>query len=380
MATLPELLKMLVDMGGSDLHIATATPPQVRVNGELTRLQLPELQPNETKQLVYSVLTDAQKKRFEESMELDFSFGIKTLGARFRCNVFSQRGAVGAVYRLIPEKIRAFGELGLPSVLATLADRPRGLVLVTGPTGSGKSTTLAAMIDKINAERHGHILTIEDPIEYIHQHKNCLVNQREVHSDTGSFSVALRAALREDPDIVLIGEMRDLETVEAALRIAETGHLTFGTLHTNSAAQTINRIIDIFPSGQQAQIRTQLSLVLEGIVCQALLPRADGKGRVVSLEILVPTPAIRNLIRDDKIHQIYGSMQTGQDKFGMQTANQSLASLHQKRLITLDTAMGASSNRDELQDMITRGVGVVAGAGMGRTPGTVPGARPPVRT
>jgi twitching motility protein PilT len=380
MATLPELLKMLVDMGGSDLHIATATPPQVRVNGELTRLQLPELQPNETKQLVYSVLTDAQKKRFEETMELDFSFGIKALGARFRCNVFSQRGAVGAVYRLIPEKIRAFGELGLPAVLATLADRPRGLVLVTGPTGSGKSTTLAAMIDKINAERHGHILTIEDPIEYIHQHKNCLVNQRELHSDTGSFTVALRAALREDPDIVLIGEMRDLETVEAALKIAETGHLTFGTLHTNSAAQTINRIIDIFPSGQQAQIRTQLSLVLEGIVCQALLPRADGKGRVVSLEILVPTPAIRNLIRDDKVHQIYGSMQTGQDKFGMQTANQSLASLHQKRLITLETAMGASSNRDELQDMITRGVGVVAGAGLGRTPGTVSGARPPLRT
>jgi twitching motility protein PilT len=379
MATLPELLKTLVDMGGSDLHISTSTPPQIRVNGELARLPLPELQPNETKQLVYSVLTDAQKKRFEETMELDFSFGIKTLGARFRCNVFSQRGAVGAVYRLIPEKIRSFGELGVPAVLATLADRPRGLVLVTGPTGSGKSTTLAAMIDKINAERHGHILTIEDPIEYIHQHKSCLVNQREVHSDTGSFSVALRAALREDPDIVLIGEMRDLETVESALKIAETGHLTFGTLHTNSAAQTINRIIDIFPAGQQAQIRTQLSLVLEGIVCQALLPRADGKGRVVSLEILVPTPAIRNLIRDDKIHQIYGSMQTGQDKFGMQTANQSLVSLLQKRLITLETAMGASSNRDELQDMITRGVGVVAGAGMGRTLGTVPGARPSAR-
>jgi twitching motility protein PilT len=380
MATLPELLKMLVDMGGSDLHIATSTPPQVRVDGELARLPLPELQANETKQLVYSVLTDAQKKRFEESNELDFSFGIKSLGSRFRCNVFSQRGAVGSVFRLIPEKIRAFGDLGLPAVLATLADRPRGLVLVTGPTGSGKSTTLAAMIDKINAERHGHILTIEDPIEYIHQHKNCLVNQREVHSDTGSFTVALRAALREDPDIVLIGEMRDLETVEAALKIAETGHLTFGTLHTNSAAQTINRIIDVFPANQQAQIRTQLSLVLEGIVCQALLPRATGKGRVVSLEILVPTPAIRNLIRDDKIHQIYGAMQTGQEKLGMQTANQSLASLYQKRLITLETAMMASSNRDELQDMITRGVGVVAGAGMGRTVGTVPGARPPVRT
>ncbi len=376
MATLPELLKTLVDMGGSDLHIATNTPPQVRVNGELQRLKLPELVPSETKQMVYSVLTDAQKKRFEETMELDFSFGIKTLAARFRCNVFTQRGAVGAVYRLIPEKIRSFGELGLPAVLATLADRPRGLILVTGPTGSGKSTTLAAMLDKINAERHGHILTIEDPIEYIHQHKGCLVNQREVHSDTASFSIALRAALREDPDIVLIGEMRDLETVESALKIAETGHLTFGTLHTNSAAQTINRIIDVFPAGQQAQIRTQLSLVLEGVVCQALLPRADGKGRVVSLEILVPTSGIRNLIRDDKVHQIYGQMQTGQEKLGMQTANQSIASLYQKRLITLDTAMSASSNKDELQDMITRGVGVVAGAGMGRTLGTVTAARP----
>ena len=371
MATLPELLRTTVDMQGSDLHVASNSPPQVRVNGELQRLELPELTPADTKQLVYSVLTDAQKKRFEETMELDFSFGIRGL-ARFRCNVFSQRGAVGAVYRLVPEKIRAFGELGLPPVLATLADRPRGLVLVTGPTGSGKSTTLAAMIDKINGERHGHILTIEDPIEYIHQHKNCLVNQREVLSDTGSFTSALRAALREDPDIVLIGEMRDLETIEAALKIAETGHLTFGTLHTNSAAQTINRIIDIFPANQQSQIRTQLSLVLEGIVCQALLPRADGKGRVVSLEILVPTPAIRNLIRDDKIHQIYGAMQTGQEKLGMQTANQSLASLYLKRSITLETALAASSNKDELQDMINRGVGVVAGAGLGRTPGSAP--------
>jgi twitching motility protein PilT len=370
MATLPELLKTMVEMDGSDLHIATNTPPQIRVNGRLERLALPELQPAETKQLVYSVLTDSQKKRFEETLELDFSFGIRGL-ARFRCNLFNQRGAVGAVYRLIPEKIRTFQDLGLPAVLGSLAERPRGLVLVTGPTGSGKSTTLAAMIDKINIERHEHILTIEDPIEYIHAHKNCLVNQREVHSDTNSFANALRAALREDPDIVLIGEMRDLETVEAALKIAETGHLTFGTLHTNSAAQTINRIIDIFPANQQSQIRTQLSLVLEGIVCQSLLPRADGKGRVVSLEILVPTPAIRNLIRDDKIHQIYGAMQTGQEKLGMQTANQSLVSLHLKRAITLETAMGASSNRDELQDMINRGVGVVAGAGMGR-PGSMP--------
>jgi twitching motility protein PilT len=365
MATLPDLLKTTVEMEGSDLHISTDTAPLVRVDGELQRLQLPALTPADSKQLVYSILTDSQKKRFEESMELDFSFGIRGL-ARFRCNVFTQRGAVSAVFRLIPEKIRTFGELGLPSVLASLADRPRGLVLVTGPTGSGKSTTLAAMIDKINSERHGHILTIEDPIEYLHANKNCLVNQREVHSDTMNFGSALRAALREDPDTVLIGEMRDLETVEAALKIAETGHLTFASLHTNSSAQTINRIIDIFSAGQQSQIRTQLSLVLEGIVCQALLPRADGKGRVVALEIMVPTPAIRNLIRDDKIHQIYGAMQAGQEKLGMQTVNQSLASLYMKRQITLETAMGASSLRDELQDMINRGVGVVAGAGLGR--------------
>jgi twitching motility protein PilT len=334
------------------------------VHGELAKLGLPPLTPADTKALVYSVLTDAQKKRFEETLELDFSFGIKGL-ARFRVNMFNQRGAVGAVYRLIPEKIRSFQELNLPQVLTTLAERPRGLVLVTGPTGSGKSTTLAAMIDKINKERKDHILTIEDPIEFVHQHQGCLVNQREVHSDTQSFSNALRAALREDPDIVLIGEMRDLETVEAALRIAETGHLTFGTLHTNSASQTINRIIDIFPAHQQSQIRTQLSLVLEGIVCQALLPKIGG-GRVVSLEIMVPTAGIRNLIREDKIHQIYSAMQTGQEKMGMQTMNQSLATLYQKKLITLETATMASSNRDELQDLISRGVGVVAGAGLGR--------------
>jgi twitching motility protein PilT len=328
MATLPELLKSTVDLGGSDLHITTNTPPQVRVHGHLQRLDGASLAPSDTKQLAYSVLTDAQKKRFEETLELDFSFGIKGL-ARFRCNMFNQRGAVGAVYRLIPEKILSFNELDLPAVLATLAERPRGLVLVTGPTGYGKSTTLAAMIDKINKERHEHILTIEDPIEFVHQHQNCLVNQREVHSDTQSFSLALRAALREDPDIVLIGEMRDLETVEAALRIAETGHLTFGTLHTNSASQTINRIIDIFPSSQQSQIRTQLSLVLEGIVCQALLPKIGG-GRCVALEIMVPTSGIRNLIREDKVHQIYSAMQTGQEKMGMQTMNQSLATLHQR--------------------------------------------------
>ena len=373
LATLPELLKTLVDVNGSDLHLTTQTPPQIRVHGKLQTLDLPVLGPAETKTLAYSVLTDTQKKRFEETLELDFSFGIRGL-ARFRCNVFNQRGAVAAVYRVIPEKIKGFDELALPAVLATLAERPRGLVLVTGPTGSGKSTTLAAMIDKINTERREHILTIEDPIEYIHQHKGCLVNQREVHSDTHGFSAALRAALREDPDIVLIGELRDLETIESALRIAETGHLTFATLHTNSAAQTINRIIDVFPAHQQGQIRTQLSLVLEGIVCQALLPRADGQGRVVSLEILIPTPAIRNLIRDDKVHQIYSTMQTGQEKFGMQTMNQSLVTLYQKRLITIDTAMSASSMKDELEQMISRGAGVVAGAGMAR-----PGAGLPPR-
>jgi twitching motility protein PilT len=371
MATLPELLKTTVEIGGSDLHLTINAPPQVRLHGALRPLDLPPLSAAETKQLAYSVLTDAQKKRFEETMELDFAFGIRGVG-RFRCNLFNQRGAVAAVYRVIPERIRSFEELGLPPVVAKLAERPRGLVLVTGPTGSGKSTTLAALIDKINSERHHHILTIEDPIEYIHQHKKCLVNQREVHTDTLGFAPALRAALREDPDVVLIGEMRDLETIEIALRIAETGHLTFATLHTNSAAQTINRIIDVFPAHQQGQIRTQLSLVLEGVVCQALLPKANGQGRVVALEILVPTPAIRNLIREDKIHQIYSAMQAGQEKLGMQTMNQSLATLYLTRQITLETALAASSLKEELQEMINRGVGVVPGAGLRPT-----GPRPP---
>jgi twitching motility protein PilT len=374
MATLPELLKTVVDLQGSDLHITTQTPPQIRVHGRLQMLDLPPLGPSDTKALAYSVLTDAQKKRFEETLELDFSFGIRGI-ARFRCNLFNQRGAVAAVYRLIPEQIKSFHDLGLPSIIGTLAERPRGLVLVTGPTGSGKSTTLAAMIDKINTERREHILTIEDPIEYIHPHKGCIVNQRELHSDTQSFSIALRAALREDPDIVLIGELRDLETIESALRIAETGHLTFATLHTNSAAQTINRIIDVFPAHQQGQIRTQLSLVLEGIVCQSLLPRGDGQGRVVSLEIMVPTPGIRNLIRDDKVHQIYSNMQTGQEKLGMQTMNQALATLYYSRQISLETAMNASSLKDELEQMISRGAGVVAGAGLNPRGANVPQPR-----
>jgi twitching motility protein PilT len=351
--TLSDLLKKMLEMGGSDLHITTNSPPQIRVHGHLTPLDLPPLQPAETKQLAYSVLTDAQKHRFEENLELDFSFGLKGL-ARFRGNLFNQRGATAAVFRVIPFEIRSFTQLNLPTVISKLCEKPRGLILVTGPTGSGKSTTLAAMLDKINSERHDHIITIEDPIEFVHQNKNCLVNQREVHSDTKSFSMALRAALREDPDVVLIGEMRDLETIEAALRIAETGHLTFGTLHTNSAASTINRVIDVFPAHQQSQIRAQLSLVLEGVICQSLLPKIGGAGRVCAMEILIPNPAVRNLIREDKIHQIYSAMQSGQDKFGMQTFNQSLASLYFNRQISLETAMLRSSLPDELQDMINR--------------------------
>jgi twitching motility protein PilT len=358
--TLSDLLKKMLEMNGSDLHITTNSPPQIRVHGHLTPLDMPPLTPAETKQLAYSVLTDAQKHRFEENLELDFSFGLKGL-ARFRGNCFNQRGATGAVFRVIPFEIKSFNQLNLPPVVAKLCERPRGLVLVTGPTGSGKSTTLAAMIDKINSDRHDHIITIEDPIEFVHQNKNCLVNQREVHADTKGFTEALRAALREDPDVVLIGEMRDLETIEAALRIAETGHLTFGTLHTNSAASTINRVIDVFPSHQQSQIRAQLSLVLEGILCQALLPKPGGQGRCMAMEILVPNAAVRNLIREDKIHQVYSAMQAGQDKFGMQTFNQSLASLYFQKQITLETAMLRSSMPDELQEMINRGAGLAKG-------------------
>jgi twitching motility protein PilT len=365
MPTLPELLKTIVDMGGSDLHITTSTPPKVRLNGKLQSLPLPPLSPADSKQLIYGVLTDGQKKRFEEKLELDLSFGVRGVG-RFRCNVFTQRGSVAAAYRFIPDHLRGLDELGLPEAISRLTERPRGLILVTGPTGSGKSTTLAAMIDRLNQERREHILTIEDPIEYIHPHKNCLVNQRELHGDTTGFAAALRSALREDPDIVLIGELRDLETIEAGLRIAETGHLTLSTLHTNSAANTINRIVDVFPAHQQNQIRAQLSLVLEGIVCQALLPRADGNGRVVASEILVPTPAIRNLIREDKIHQIYSHMQTGQEKNGMQTMNQSLASLCLGHKITMDTALSASSFKEELTEMLKRGMAGAPGAAAGR--------------
>jgi twitching motility protein PilT len=361
--SLSELLRKLSELGGSDLHITTGTAPQVRVDGYLRALEgYRQMTAADTKQLAYSVLTDAQKHRFEENLELDFSFGVKGL-SRFRANLFNQRGAVGAVFRAIPYEIRAFEELGLPEVVKQLCDKPRGLILVTGPTGSGKSTTLAAMVDKINRDRREHILTIEDPIEFLHNHKGCLVNQREVNADTHGFSQALRTALRQDPDIVLVGEMRDLETIESALRIAETGHLTLATLHTNSAASTINRIIDVFPSDQQSQIRAQLSLVLEGILCQALLQRVEKSGRAMALEILIPNGAIRNLIREDKVHQIYSMMQTGQDKYGMQTFNQSLATLVHKRQISMDTALQRSSNVDELKELIERGSGLNTGNG-----------------
>ncbi|HKQ96941.1 MAG TPA: type IV pilus twitching motility protein PilT [Candidatus Polarisedimenticolia bacterium] len=370
--TLHQLLKTLVEQGGTDLHVTTNSPPQIRVDGNLVPLQLPPLTAPETKSLAYSVLTDQQKHRFEENLELDFSFGVRGL-ARFRANVFSQRGAVAAAFRTIPWEVKNFAELGLPDVIANLCEKPRGLILVTGPTGSGKSTTLAAMIDKINNEDKGHIVTIEDPVEYLHGHKSCIVNQRELFADTHGFSNALKSVLRQDPDVVLIGEMRDLETIEAALRIAETGHLTFATLHTNSAAQTINRIIDVFPAHQQSQIRAQLSFVLEGIMCQTLLPKASGKGRALAMEILVPNSAIRNLIREDKIHQIYSMMQTGQAQFGMQTFNQSLASCYFKKQIALTTALSHSSNPDELQEMINRGAGLIyqgtaAGAAAARGP------------
>jgi twitching motility protein PilT len=317
-------------------------------------LQIPALTAAETKATIYSVLTDAQKHRFEENFELDLSFGVKGL-ARFRANVFYQRGAVGGAFRTIPWEIKSFETLGLPAVVASLCDRPRGLILVTGPTGSGKTTTLAAMLDKVNRERSEHIVTIEDPIEYLHSHKRCLINQRELHADTKGFPQALRSVLRQDPDIVLIGEMRDLETIESALRIAETGHLTFATLHTNSAAQSINRIIDVFPPHQQSQVRAQLSFVLEGILCQTLLPRANGQGRALAIETMVPNAAIRNLIREDKVHQIYSAMQVGQLENGMQTFNQSLAFLAAKRQITEELALSMSSIPDELRDMLNRG-------------------------
>src|SRR5690554_2500780 len=351
MAGIHDFLKTMVESGASDLHITTGLPPQIRIDGAMRALDYPKLMPNDTKQLCYSILTDAQKRVLEEENELDLSFGVKGL-ARFRGNIYVQRGAIAGAFRRIPYEFLSFAQLGLPSVVADISRRPRGLVLVTGPTGSGKTTTLASTIDSINQERHEHIITIEDPIEYIHPHKNCVVNQREVGSDTHSFKKALKSILRQDPDVVLLGELRDLETIEAALSIAETGHLCFATLHTNGCVQTINRMIDVFPADQQAQVRTQLSFVLEGVLSQTLIPKASGTGRVLALEVMVPNVAIRALIRDDKVHQIYSQMQMGQEKYGMQTMNQSLFSLYHKKLITYDSAMSRSSEPGELKQMI----------------------------
>ncbi len=352
--SLRTLLDEMIGKDASDLHISAGDRPKLRVDGDIVSSTVDHvLTPRDTLQLAYSVLTENQKKRFEMEDELDFSFGIANL-SRFRGNVFKQRGCVSMVIRQIPFAIKTFADLNLAPVIAGMAERPRGLVLVTGPTGSGKSTTLAAMIDKINTERRGHIITVEDPIEFIHKHRNCIINQREVGADTKSFASALKYALREDPDVILIGEMRDLETIQAALTIAETGHLVFATLHTNSAAEAINRIIDVFPSHQQSQVRAQLAFVLEGIITQVLLPKISGKGRAMAAEILVVTPAIRSLIRDDKVHQIYSQMQAGK-KFGMQTLNDALYQLYVNRAVSADECMRASGDPNEFLRMIGKG-------------------------
>ena len=352
--TLRALLEEMLERGASDLHLTAGSAPQLRIDGALRpSRRTVVLQPTDTAQLALSVLTGPQRERFEREDELDCSFGIPQL-ARFRVNCFRQRGCVAMVLRQIPHVIRTFEQLGLPPVIARFAERPRGLVLVTGPTGSGKSTTLAAMIDKINRERQGHILTVEDPIEFVHGNQGCLVNQREIGSDTRSFASALKSAMREDPDVVLIGEMRDHETIAAGLTIAETGHLALATLHTNGAAESIHRIIDVFPSHQQSQVRTQLASVLEGVVTQALLPRKRGGGRVAATEILVVTPAVRALIRDDKVHQIQTMMQAGRT-FGMQTMNDALAQLVQADLVTAEAALRVTPDPAEFQRLIGRG-------------------------
>ena len=345
------LLEEMIERDASDLHVTAGERPKLRIDGEIVNSNIEfVMTPKDTLQLAYSVLTENQKKRFEMEDELDFSFGIQNL-ARFRGNCFKQRGCVSMVIRQIPFNIKTFDELKLPDVIRKMAEKPRGLVLVTGPTGSGKSTTLAAMIDKINKDRKGHIITVEDPIEFIHRHQGCIVNQREVGTDTKSFQASLKYALRQDPDVILVGEMRDLETIQAALTISETGHLAFATLHTNSAAEAINRIIDVFPSHQQSQVRAQLAFVLEGIVTQTLLPKAKGRGRAMAAEILVITPAVRALIRDDKIHQIYSTMQSGK-KYGMQTMNDALYNLYMNREVLLEDCLRSSHDPTEFLRMI----------------------------
>ncbi len=354
MVNLRDLLQEMIDKKASDLHITAGVPPQMRIDGDIEPTEHAPMTPEQTQSLTYSVINEEQQKRFEQDKELDFSFGVKGL-SRFRGNVFLQRGVVSLAIRQIPYDIMSFRDLGLPPVVEQLANKHQGMILVTGPTGSGKSTTLASIIDKINTERKSHILTIEDPVEYIHQHKRCIVNQREVKSDTKSFASALKHVLRQDPDVILIGEMRDLETMQAALTIAETGHLALATLHTNSTFESINRIVDTFPTNQQPQVRAQLAFVLEGVVCQQLIPRQRGKGRVMVSEVMVCTPAIRATIRDDKVHQIYGLMQAGQ-KHGMQTMNQALFNAYLKQDISLEEAMRRSNDQQELKNMLGESV------------------------
>ncbi len=357
---LQELLTVMVERGASDLHLSCGTYPQIRLNGSLEALEEFEtLMPSDPQRLIYSVLTEAQQRHLESGNDLDLSFGVERL-ARFRCNVYRQRGVICAALRMIPYKVRSFEELQLPAIVAQLAEKHSGLILVTGPTGSGKSTTLAAMIDKINSERRAHIVTIEDPIEFVHQHKKSLVHQREILADTPSFRDALKSIPREDPDVVLVGEMRDLETISATLTVAETGHLTFATLHTNSCAQTITRIIDAFPTAQQGQVRGQLSMVLEGVLSQTLIPSADGRGRVLAMEIMVPTMAIRNLIRQEKVHEIYSSLQSG-GKLGMQTMSQSLADLVRAEKITKAEALARAPQPEEVAALL-------GGSGTGASP------------
>jgi twitching motility protein PilT len=361
---LPQLLKALLEEKGSDLHISPGSPPRFRVNGSLVPLNLTSMTAADTKSLVYSVLTEKQKKAFEERMELDFALSLKGV-ARFRVNIYTQKAAVSGVFRLISTQIPTLSSLSLPKKIVDLIKSPRGLFLVCGPTGSGKTTSLAAMINHINESRHSHILTIEDPVEYVHDHKNCLVNQREVGSDTHSFSSALRSALREDPDIILVGEMRDPETIALAITAAETGHLVLGTLHTNSCVGALNRIVDVFPPHQQSQIRTQLSFSLVGVMTQQLISSLKG-GRVLATELLIPNVAIRSNIREDKLQAIYYSMQSGQEQTGMSTLNQSLVDLVKRKLITVEQAFDTCYERNELEDLISKMLIANGGTGIRR--------------
>jgi twitching motility protein PilT len=350
MVHIDTLLRAMFEKGASDLHLTVGSPPMVRLHGEMEALEYEKLRPDTVQQVVYSILTDEQKEKFERDNELDLSFGVEGVG-RVRMNVFKQRGAVASVMRQIPTKIKPIEELDLPRAVGEICKVPKGLVLVCGPTGSGKSTTLAAMIDWINSNTQSHIITIEDPIEFVHNHKKSLINQREIGADTKSFATALKYVLRQDPDVILVGEMRDIETIGAALTIAETGHLVFATLHTPDAVQAINRIIDVFSPEQQAQVRTQLSFVIQAVMCQQLLPKAEGGGRCIAVEVMIATPAVRNLIRDEKVHQIYSALQTGQD-VGMQTMNSSMAALYRKGRVTYQTIMDRTTDARDLERQV----------------------------